>query len=352
MSDSDQEQNIPAHKDSTIEHFLDDVPVDTTQPRIPVVPELGVALGLLVFVFSVTYIGATNTLTKDVKSDEMRIEAKLAGSESNAQKTQNAFDDTRIEARSAIVWDVKNQKVLFNKNADDVRPLASVTKLMTALVAYELLLPDDRVTISLDDLKAEGDSGFVDGENFTMQNLMDLTLISSSNDGATALSSNVGQTITEDRNPDTVFVTAMNVKAEELGLTKTHFENSTGLDLSPEKAGAYGSARDMALLMEYIITNVNDAVELTTSDVTTVNNEQGERHIVKNTNEVVNDIDGLIASKTGYTQLAGGNLVIAFNAGLNRPIVVAVLGSSQDGRFADTLDLVERARLAVASDLE
>lgn len=104
--------------------------------------------------------------------------------------------------------------------------------------------------------------------------------------------------------------------------------------------------------MEYIITNVTDAVALTNTDVTTINNKNGDYHLVKNTNEVVNDIDGLIASKTGYTLLSGGNLVVAVNVGLNRPVVVAVLGSSYDGRFADTMELIERARLYIDKESE
>ncbi len=69
--------------------------------------------------------------------------------------------------------------------------------------------------------------------------------------------------------------------------------------------------------------------------------------MVKNTNEVVQNIDGLIASKTGYTDLSGGNLVVAFDAGLNHPIIVTVLGSSQEGRFSDTLKLINEARNAI-----
>jgi D-alanyl-D-alanine carboxypeptidase (penicillin-binding protein 5/6) len=185
-----------------------------------------------------------------------------------------------------------------------------------------------------------------------MQNLADLTLIESSNDGATALGARAGSTVLPDEDPNAVFVQAMNLKAEELGLTKTYFKNSTGLDISETQAGAYGSARDVALLMEYIITNVTDAVALTNTDVTTINNKNGDYHLVKNTNEVVNDIDGLIASKTGYTLLSGGNLVVAVNVGLNRPVVVAVLGSSYDGRFADTMELIERARLYIDKESE
>lgn len=326
-----------------------EIPENPAVSTIPVIPQLSVALGLLVFVFGVTYIGATNSITKIKKVPEASTEETYTVVTKLEEPTQRqtAFADTTIRARSAIVWDVKEQRVLFNKNADEQLPLASITKLMTALVAYELLNPDDKVTITQKSLKTEGDSGFIDGEKFTVQNLSDLTLIESSNDGASALSASAGTALQKEGDPEQVFVRAMNVKAEELGLTKTYFKNSTGLDLTNTEAGAYGSARDVALLMEYIIMQSTDAVALTSLGITTIDNETGDYHVVKNTNEVVENIDGLIASKTGYTDLSGGNLVVAFNAGLNHPIIVTVLGSSQQGRFSDTLELVSEARRAI-----
>ncbi len=319
---------------------------------VPVVPQLSVALGLLFFVFGVTYIGATNALTKQAPTPDVRVEATPSVRAQEALSLSSIFEDTTLQARSAIVWDVTEQRVLFNKNADERLPLASITKLMTALVTYELLDGAERVAITTDAIRTDGDSGFVDGEEFTVQNLADLMLISSSNDGASALSATAGNAILEDEDAEAVFVTAMNVRAKELGLTKTEFKNSTGLDISPSLAGAYGSARDVAHLMEYVITNVTDAVALTTLDVTTVSNEEGAYHVAKNTNEYVDEMTGLIASKTGYTELSGGNLVVAVNVGLNRPIVVAVLGSTYDGRFQDTLDLIKRARLYIENEGE
>lgn len=328
------------------------VSVSTTEDTvstIPVIPQLSVALGLLVFVFAITYIGATNSITKSkrvVDTSEQEVRTFVTKLEETAV-TAPAFTEISLKAKSAIVWDVKEQRVLFNKNADDQMPLASITKLMTALIAYELLSPEERVTITQNALKIEGDSGFVDGETFTMQNLADMTLIESSNDGATALSAQAGNAIQENTNPENTFVHAMNVKAEELGLTKTHFKNSTGLDLSTTEAGAIGSARDIALLMDYIVTHSADAVALTNLDIRKIDNVSGQYHVVKNTNEVVENIDGLIASKTGYTDLSGGNLVVAVDAGLNHPIIVTVLGSSQEGRFSDTLTLIAEARTAL-----
>lgn len=309
---------------------------------IPVLPQLTIALGILLIIFGVSYIGTTDT----IKSEKLDVSVKTIPTPQNAlvNSTAEAFANTTLEAKSAIVWDVAEQKVLFNKNADKQLPLASITKLMTALVSYELLNANDMVTITNGAIGVEGDSGFSEGERFTVENLVDLTLIESSNDGASALGARAGQTIDKNANADDIFVHAMNVKAEELGLTKTYFENSTGLDISESEAGAYGSARDVALLMEYIITHITDAVDLTALDITTIDNLNGKYHTAKNTNPHTDELEGLIASKTGYTTLSGGNLVVAVNVGLNHPIVVTVLGSSFEGRFNDTIELVNRAK--------
>jgi D-alanyl-D-alanine carboxypeptidase len=313
---------------------------------IPVVPQLSVALGLLVSVFAITYVGATHTLKKHSEVADVRVVATLPTTTPQvAEKRSHAFETVSVRARSVMVWDVEKQRVLFTKNADEQLPLASVTKLMTALVSYDLLNPEQIVPITSQALKVEGDSGFKTGETFSMRNLADLTLITSSNDGAVALSVAAGKEITDSPDAERAFVKAMNVKAEELGLTKTYFKNSTGLDLSPTTAGAYGSAHDVALLMEHVITQMGDAVARTKVDSTTIKNADGAYHTAENTNTVVDKIDGLIASKTGYTELAGGNLVIAFNAGLNRPVVIVVLNSTEEGRFTDILTLVKRARL-------
>lgn len=353
MSDGEQ-KNDEILESEAISQLLgdDDGDKNPNVSTVPVVPQLGVALGLLVLVFGVTYVGASRSLSlqSERAEDPVYVDTEIRAREQEALSLTRTFNNVELGAESAIVWDVKSQRILFNKNADDERPLASITKLMTALVAYELLDPEDRVTITLDALRVSGDSGFVDGEEFTVQNLADLVLISSSNDGASALGAQAGEVIGESGDPEAVFVRAMNVRAEELGLTKTHFNNTTGLDLSPSEAGAYGSARDIAHLMDYIITNAPDTVALTNLEVTTIENEEGAYHLAKNTNEVVGSIDGLIASKTGYTALSGGNLVVAFNAGLNRPIVVVVLGSSYEGRFTDTQKLIERARQYVGGN--
>ena len=336
---------VPDERDDLLHAFIADVEVTPEQKKssispIPVLPELGLSLGLLALVLGVSVFDLKDeqTLAQDA---DVRVETRLEPVHAAAADISDPFEDARLVAEAAVVWDVKEQRMLFNKNGDRELPLASITKLMTALVTYELLSPEEKITISAYDLKTQGDSGLLVGEAFTMQDLLDLTLITSSNDGAVALGARVADAIDPSRDPEALFTAAMNLKAEEIGLKRTRFMNSTGLDLSPEEAGAYGTARDVALLMEHIILTVPNAVALTSLDVTHINNTGGTYHLAENTNSIVKQIPGLIASKTGTTDLAGGNLVIAYNAGLDHPIIISVLGSTPSRRFDDMLTLVE-----------
>lgn len=326
-----------------------DTPNDAPISHVPVLRQLVVALCLLVVVFGATYLGTVAHLIspEEAQTSDVLIAKTLSESETSNTVYTNPFEDTVLTAKAAFVWDVQKQRILFNKNGDDVLPLASITKLMTALVAYELLDATSTILISNDALRVEGDSGFSDGEIFSLQNLTDLTLISSSNDGATALGSAAAASVTATQNPAALFVEAMNLRAASLGLHSTYFKNATGLDVSETESGGYSTARETAMLMEYVITHYPNITALTDIDTATIKNEDGSYHAVRNTNEVVADIKGLIASKTGYTALAGGNLAVAFDVGLNHPIIVVVLGSTQSERFTDVLTLVERARAYV-----
>jgi D-alanyl-D-alanine carboxypeptidase len=105
-------------------------------------------------------------------------------------------------------------------------------------------------------------------------------------------------------------------------------------------SGGYGSAKDMAKLFQYIIENKPTLLEATQYEKLAIASKS-KVHTADNTNKIVSSIPALIASKTGLTDLSGGNLVIAFDAGLMRPIIISVLGSSEDGRFSDMQKLVE-----------
>jgi len=333
------------HKNEEHEHeFFADV-ATTTPKTFPISAQLIVLSVLLLTIFGtglmpkiVAYFDKQdNTQTATIPLTDREGESEWNSEENSS------FNNIEIIGESAFVYDVRGQKVLYEKNPDARLPLASITKLMTALVAYEIVSEDTTVPISYSAILQDGNSGFTDGDRFSLSSLMELTLTSSSNDGAYAMAAAVGAMLDKGK-PATTFVEAMNIRAQELGLTQTSFKNPTGLDISEREAGALGSARDVAFLMDYILKNQPDILELTTNPSVMVADEGGSTYQVNNTNNLIGNISGLIGSKTGYTTLAGGNLTIAYDASLNRPIIVVVLGSSRSGRFLDVSKLVDASR--------
>lgn len=315
------------------------------QSGVPTIPQLSVALSLLLVLLGSPYLVSL----WHVVENRMAIEddgVPAAGTDLSPNNTQaDPFADVALEAKAAYVWDVSAGKALYAKEAHAQLPLASLTKLMTGLVAYETLNQDTRVKITLDAISQDGEHGLQDGDTWQMSELLGFTMMSSSNDGAYALASVAGAFTTSGGDG---FIDHMNEKARELGLAQTYFTNPTGLDAkNMVESGGYGSARDMAFLMEYIIKHTPAVVAHTTKPAAVFTDEGGEAHTATNTNQSIGMVANALASKTGYTELAGGNLVVAFDAGLNHPVIIAVLHSSREGRFSDVELLLERTKQAL-----
>ena len=261
------------------------------------------------------------------------------------------FENIALEAKAAMVYDIKRSKVFFEKNADESLPLASLTKIMTAVTALDLLPKFSVVDINAEFLSEEGDSGLYKDEKWKLRDLLDLSLVSSSNDAAAAIAATAGQTLLRD--PDLnlsleEFVRKMNAKAKEIGMTKANFINVTGLDVDTDKTGGYSSARDFIILLEYALKNHPEVFEATRYKTVYLKSLNNLNHKATNTNIGINSIPNIIGSKTGYTEISGGNLTIIFDPGLARPIAVLVLGSSYDGRFNDVELLTRKTLEAIA----
>ncbi len=256
-------------------------------------------------------------------------------------KQASLFITPEVEASSYVVWDIKSGVVISEKNKDVTRPLASVTKIMSAVVARSLLPKDSQVTIRKEFLEEEGDSGLRDGEVFKLSDLLDLSLVVSSNDGARSIASVAGafKLGTGDYELGRAeFIKEMNEKAITLGLPSLSFTNETGLDNEDGTAGGYGNAIDVAKLFAYALKQYPDLLEVTGHTTDTVKSVQYV-HELENTNSSLGEIPNIIASKTGFTAIAEGNLAIVFDAGFGRPIAIVVLGSTSEGRFSDMVAL-------------
>ena len=287
-----------------------------------------VLLGLL----SISYFRGI-TLQKEHLLTQMKRESMFA--------TLNPFRTVEIEAKSVYVYDLRDNKELYARHADQALPLASLTKLMTALVVLENLEPTAVTTLDKESLALTGSIGMKVGETFDRNSLLSIMLVDSSNDAAHALAKRVGTIVMTDGNPTSAFINLMNAKAKSLALTHTIFFDESGLDISKEQPGAYGSAKDVSKLLATAYNEYPDIFSITKeSEITVVSNNK-IAHTITNTNTSIDRISNLVISKTGYTKLAGGNLAIVFDIEPEHPIAVVVLGSSLTGRFDDIVRLVE-----------
>lgn len=199
-----------------------------------------------------------------------------------------------ISAASAVLIEQESGRVLYAQNADDERLIASITKIMTAVVALEHGEPQTAYTVTAEDM-AEGSSMYLKpGDRLTLEELLYGLMLASGNDAALAVAHCVSGS-TED------FVALMNNTAEELGMTHSHFANPNGLDAE----GHYSSANDMAVLSAYALANEDFKRIVSTASITI-----GERYL-KNHNKLLRLCEGCVGVKTGFTKAAGRTLVSA-----------------------------------------
>lgn len=251
---------------------------------------------------------------------------------------ENPFLGLNLEAKSVYVFDIAKNKPIFEINKNIQLPLASIVKVMTATVALSEASPGSLVEISAESIMEEGDDKLLVGERWKLSDILDFTVVKSSNDGASAVSSAVSAfSFGGDKEN---FIDKMNEVAGEIGLEQTYFLNETGLDLNKNISGAYGSAEDMAKLFIYVLKNNPRIFDATQYPTLTVSSKEVTHNIV-NSDSLTASVSGIVASKTGYTDLAGGNLAVVFDAGFMHPVVAVVLGSSQAGRFEDMKKLME-----------
>ena len=263
------------------------------------------------------------------------------------------FVSTAILARSAIVVDLTDRKTLYSKNPDAQLPLASLAKIPLALVVAQAMPLDTVVTIPRDTAPRGSVERLARGEKWRIQDIIDFTLVASSNGGAEILSE-IAEGPIRARYPDAPEGSAtlwrMNQLAGELRLSHTYFINPTGLDQSTTLSGAYGTVRDIATLFAFAASSYPTVFNSTAQDGIHLNSVNGGRTVAYNTNEALSDIPGLIMGKTGITDLAGGNLAVVFDVAPNHPVVAIVLGSTREGRFDDMRVLVGRTQKALLNN--
>ncbi len=246
---------------------------------------------------------------------------------------------SEIEARSAIVMDADTGAILYSKLMDEKRYPASITKIMTCLLALENSSMDDIVTFTEEGIKEAyaGSSNCVPvlGEEFTMEQALNIMMLKSANDMATQIGVQIGGSVEG-------FTQMMNDRAVQLGCTGTHFNNSNGL---PDE-NHYSTAHDFALIMQECIKN-DDFRRITSTAVVTIppTNKTSTERIYQNHCALVVPNDSryyeyCIGGKTGYTDSAWRTLVSAAEKDGRRLVCVTMkCATKQD--FPDTVALFE-----------
>ncbi len=247
---------------------------------------------------------------------------------------KDVYENVPIQAKAAIVYDLATKEILYEKHSDAQLPLASLTKLLTVYAAVETFSPNTLITISDSATELESTHVFSSGTVISFDTLAKLTLTASLNDGAAAIAEAVS--IRKQITTHSMLAGA----ASALGLDQTYAVNGSGLDENEAVSGGYGSAYDMAILAGALAERAPDIAFATTQATTSGTDTAGYSYSVGNTNPTVQYTSGILLSKTGFTDLAGGNLAIVFDVGINHPISVVVLGSTQEARFTDAQALV------------
>ncbi len=233
----------------------------------------------------------------------------------------------RVDAAAYIVESSVDGRTLAARNADVPRPMASITKLMTALVARERTRLDDTVVVPAAATRiGESTVGLRAGQRISVRDLLIATLVPSANDAATALAIHAGGGSLRR------FVASMNARARELGLTGTRFRNPHGLDAP----GHAATARDLAHLLRValrdpVIRRYARAPKARLSDGT----------VLESTDNLAGRVNGLIGGKTGHTSDAGWSQVVEVRQG-GVAVTVSVLGEpSELQRDRDLTALIE-----------
>ena len=204
-------------------------------------------------------------------------------------------------AKAMCVMEAGSKRVLCDKNSDQKLPMASTTKIMTAITAIESGFDlDEEFEISKKAVGVSGTSIYLkEGEKLTLRELLYGLMLVSGNDASVAIGEKIGNGVE-------YFVDMMNFKAKQIGANNTHFQNTHGLD----HEGHYTTAYDLALISSYALKNETFRDIVSTKNIQ-ITNDEGKVRYFKNKNKLLFNFDGAIGVKTGFTDDAGRCLVSA-----------------------------------------
>jgi serine-type D-Ala-D-Ala carboxypeptidase (penicillin-binding protein 5/6) len=309
----------------------------------------------IVIILAIAIIGVAGYLWQDVLSAEesdKQAQINLALTEPITNEQSEAFiqpvvdsnynpvrdftiEEPILDARAAIVYDRGSDRFLYAHNPTEKLPIASITKLMTAVIIIETMNLNDIYTVQKEDLNQSGlGTKLYAGEKIVGHDLLKLMLVESNNDAATVFARTAGL-------HDIDFLDQMNQKATELGMFDTHFADPAGLD----DVNTYSTASDLVSLVNYVDRHpvIWDILITPSDEISTIDGVV--QHHLENTNKLLGQIRGIIGGKTGLTDVALGTLALVVEMNEDQDIVVAiVLGSNN--RFETMEQLLDWTRKA------
>lgn len=236
-----------------------------------------------------------------------------------------------LNARAAVIYDRKTKEIIWGKNENEKKAMASTTKIMTAIVVLEKGNLSDVVTISKKAANTGGSRLKINtNDKISVLDLLYGLMLRSGNDAAVALAEYVGGSIEG-------FAKLMNKKAIEIGLKNTHFVTPHGLD----NIGHYTTAYELAVLTDYAMQNEKFSKIVNTKNTTISIN--GVTRNIYNTNELLGTINGVNGVKTGFTNNAGRCLVTSCTRNGNQIITVVLGCDAKKYRTSDSIKLIEYA---------
>lgn len=257
----------------------------------------------------------------------------------NENTTETNAVTLDIESPSVLLMELNSGQVLYEKDADTARRPASVTKIMTMLLAFEAidsgqLSLDSTITVSEHAASMGGSQVYLEtGETQTVEDILKCMIVSSANDAAVAM----GEAIA---GSEEGFVQKMNEKAKELGMNNTSFANACGL----EAKGHLMSARDIAILSRELLLKHPEVTKYTTIWMDTIihKTRRGESEFgLANTNKFLKKYEGATGLKTGYTSAAGFSMSATATRNGTTLIAVVMGSKTKDIRYADAAKLLD-----------
>lgn len=262
------------------------------------------------------------------------------GGHAYVKAQENTVPD--LYAISAVLMDGDSKRVLYEKNGQEVRPMASTTKIMTCILVLEKSNPDEIVEVSayaqsMPDVQLN----MMQGEQYYVKDLLYSLMLESHNDTAVALAEHIAGSVEE-------FSDLMNEKAKEIGCKQTHYVTPNGLDGTDEEGTHATTARDLALVMAYCITESpkkEEFLKVTGTTSYTFKNLDGSRTFTcQNHNAFLNMMEGALSGKTGFTSAAGYCYVGALRQD-GKTFIVALLGcgwpNNRSYKWSDTKKLMQ-----------